>query len=88
MEPQSSYCAVGDGKALGVGGNSGPDFMSLPNPRPDGPTHILSGGAGGTYFVGTFVPASERFTVTARAVIDVGALGWTTAGHADDGRVL
>ena len=26
--------------------------------------------------------------VTTREQIDIGALGWTTAGHADDGRVL
>ena len=68
--------------------------MALPPPPPphgrqgDGedPTHVLSAGAGGRYVFGVFDRRSEHFHITGSSVIDAGRLGWTTAGHADDGR--
>ena len=82
-----------------IGGNSGPAFLPLPppsttplleEPRHQGtqPTHVMSDGAGSTFSVGTFDQQTEVFRATAQFKTDLGKLGWTAGGLAEDGRVL
>jgi predicted GH43/DUF377 family glycosyl hydrolase len=73
-------------------GDSGPPmFEQLPHPQGDEPTHILSNSGGGDFSVGTLDAATEKFIPRGGGSsfdTDVGALAFSAAGLADDGRVL
>ncbi len=99
--PWSRADATFGGIASGgkIGGNSGPAFLPLPPPpssqqqapQPQErhhPTHILSDGSGSKFSVGTFDRQTEVFSATAQFELDLGTLGWTAGGLAEDGRVL
>eukprot|EP01051_Picozoa_sp_SAG22_P010135 SAG22_NODE_892_length_6646_cov_21.438369_3_plen_762_part_00 len=52
------------------------------------PTHVMSSGSGSTFSVGTYDQQTEAFHATAQFETDLGQLGWTAGGLAEDGRVL
>lgn len=52
------------------------------------PTHVISAGSGSTYAFGRFDDATERLVILGETKLDSGALQWSTAGSADDGRIL
>jgi len=78
--------AFGGGGA--IGGESGPSFLPLPSPKKGEPTHIISAGSGSFYALATFDTATEKLNATSFDTLDFGALAWTAAGLADDGRIL
>jgi hypothetical protein len=98
--PWSRADAAFGGNSSGgkIGGNSGPAFLPLPPPpstlllqaprEGQQPTHVMSSGSGSTFSVGTYDQQTEAFRATAQFETDLGKLGWTAGGLAEDGRVL